>query len=251
MEPGVVTITSEATVLEACEFFIQHRFLALPVVDSERRPLGVVDVGLFTDGVFDAAEERSREDAFQLIGIHVRRNQRVAPWTGLRDRFPWLLANIAGGTVCALLTSHFENLLNAVIAVALFVPIVLTLSESVSIQSMSILLEGLHGRPMGWRFVAGALLRELVVASLLGAITGVLVGLVAWLWQGSAGVGIALGVSISLAMVAAGLLGLSVPLVVRALRADLRIAAGPIVLATTDVAALLFYFIISAHVLAP
>ncbi len=150
MDHHVVTIPQSATVLEACEFFIQHRYLALPVVDHERRPLGLVDVELFTDGVFDAAEQRSRDDIFQLIGIHVRRSQRGAPWSGLRDRFPWLLANMLGGACCALLTSRFENLFSSAIAVAMFVPIVLTLSESVSIQSMSILLESLHAPAAGW-----------------------------------------------------------------------------------------------------
>lgn len=247
----VVTIPSRATVLEACEFFIQHRFLAMPVVDEDRKFVGAVDVGLFTDEVFDLAEQRSHDDIFQVIGIHVRRNQGLAPWAGFRDRFPWLSANIIGGTVCALLTKGYSDLLDAAIAVAMFVPIVLTLSESVSIQSMSILLQGIHGSRIDWRFVFLALARELGVACLLGAASGTLVGLVGWLWLGSARVGVAVGTSIAVGLMFAGLLGLLLPLVIRALKADPRIAAGPIVLATTDVVALTAYFVISTRVLFP
>ena len=141
---GAVTIPSRATVLEACEFFIQHRYLAMPVIDPDGRLLGIVDVGLFADEVFDLAEQRSHNDVFQLIGIHVINNQQIDPVQGFRDRFPWLIANMVGGTI-AVLSQQFEGLLSAVIAVAMFVPVVLTLSESVSIQSMSILLQGLHG----------------------------------------------------------------------------------------------------------
>ena len=154
--------------LDACEFFIQHRFLAMPVVDDDERLLGVVDVGLFTDEVFDLAEQQGRDDVFQLIGIHVLNNQQIAPWTGFRDRFPWLIANMIGGTLCAVLSQRFEGLLAAVIAVAMFVPIVLTLAESVSIQSMSILLQGLHASGVDRQFLLRALARELAVAALLG-----------------------------------------------------------------------------------
>lgn len=245
----VVTIPATATLLEACEFFVQHRFLAMPVTDDEGKLLGIVDVSLFTDEVFDLAEQRARSDVFQLIGIHVLRSQQIAPWTGFRDRFPWLLANMTGGAICAVLSRQFEGLLAAVVAVALFVPIVLNLAESVSIQSMSILLQGLHGSGVDRRFLVRALLRELAVAALLGSAAGGVVGLVAGLWLGSAAVGLALAVSVALAIVTAGLLGLLLPIAVRALHADPRIAAGPITLATTDVVTLLLYFLVATRVL--
>ncbi len=149
--PKVVSLTIDATVFDACEFFMQYRYLALPVVDGQGRFLGTVDVNLVSDEVFNLAEQQARDDVFQLIGIHVLRNQRFAPWANFRDRFPWLVANIVGGTLCVLLSSRFENLLAAVIAVALFVPIVLTLAESVSIQSMSIALQSLRASTLAPR----------------------------------------------------------------------------------------------------
>src|SRR5262245_35900913 len=56
MVSRVVTIPCTATVLEACEYFALHKFFAFPLVDADRRIVGVVDVGLFTDEVFDIAE---------------------------------------------------------------------------------------------------------------------------------------------------------------------------------------------------
>ncbi len=186
---------------------------------------------------------------FQLIGIHVLNNQQIAPWTGFRDRFPWLIANMIGGTVCAVLSQRFEGLLAAVIAVAMFVPIVLNLSESVSIQSMSILLQGLHASGVDRQFLLRALAREVAVAALLGLAAGVVVGLVAGAWQGSLALGLTLAASVMLAIISAGLLGLVLPVAVRALRADPRIAAGPITLATTDVVTLLVYFAVATRIL--
>jgi len=239
---NVVALPSTATVLDACEFFIQHRFLALPVIDERRQLVGVVDVTLFTSEVFGVAEQKSSEDVFQLIGVHVARHRKISPWHGFRDRFPWLLCNISGGLLCAFLAGCFEDLLDAVIVLALFVPVVLALSESVSMQSMTILLQGLHEQRIRWGFVARALSREFFVACLLGLASGATVGLVAWAWKGDPSVALVLAGSIALSIVAACLFGVALPIAVRVLRADPKIAAGPIVLACADVATLLFYF---------
>jgi magnesium transporter len=247
---ATVTIPSRATVLEACEFFIQHRYLAMPVVDSDGRLLGIVDVGLFADEVFDLADKRAHNDVFQLLGIHVINNQQIDPVQGFRDRFPWLIANMVGGTLCAVLSQRFEGLLAAVIAVAMFVPVVLTLSESVSIQSMSILLQGLHGSGgVNRKFLVRALTRELAVALLLGVASGTVVGSVAGLWLQSGKLGLALCISLTMTLVCAGILGVIMPIGIRLMRADPRIAAGPITLAMTDIVTLLVYFASSTRLL--
>src|SRR5207302_772601 len=75
----VIALPAEATVLEACEFFIQHRLLALPVVDAEHRLLGVVDMELYTDELSNLSDAKNREDLFQLIGVHVANAQQDSP----------------------------------------------------------------------------------------------------------------------------------------------------------------------------
>lgn len=63
------TLQAGATVADACEMFAIHRLLALPVVDEGRKLLGVVDVGLLTDEVFDLTERRLEDEVFQRIGL--------------------------------------------------------------------------------------------------------------------------------------------------------------------------------------
>ena len=67
---SVIAIPSEATVLDACEFFVLHRFLAFPVVDAERRLIGAIDVELYTDELRDLGGGLN-DDLFQLIGVHL------------------------------------------------------------------------------------------------------------------------------------------------------------------------------------
>src|SRR5208283_556723 len=67
----MITLPARATVLEACEFFIQHRLLAFPVVDEQQRIVGVVDLELYTDELGQLGEGSRRDDLFQLVGVHV------------------------------------------------------------------------------------------------------------------------------------------------------------------------------------
>lgn len=249
MVDRVAAIPSDATVLTACEFFIQYRFLAFPIVDEERNLVGVIDVNLFTDEVFSMAEKRSAEHVFQLIGVHVALGRQVSPLLSFRDRLPWLFCNIIGGVICALLAGRYEAFLDHVIVLALFIPVVLTLSESVSIQSMTLTLNWLQQERINWKVLMRNLRRELTTAALLGLACGNVVGGVALIWKRQPMVSFAISSSITLAMISACLLGILVPAGIRHFRGDPRIAAGPIALATTDVATLLFYFTVASALL--
>jgi magnesium transporter len=245
----LVTIPDTATVLDACEFFVMYRLLAFPVVDRENHLLGVVDVSLFTDEMQDVAAAQTARDIFQLIGVRMAEGKRASPWAGFANRFPWLLCNIAGGLCCALIAGLHAHLLSVRVVLAFFVPMVLTLAESVSIQSMTITIQALHaGRHAGGKFVR-ALLTEFLTAAMLGSASGLLVGLTAAVWKHEYDAAVAIGVAVALAIVTAALLGVMLPTVVRAFRGDPHLAAGPIVLAVADLATLTFYFELASHML--
>jgi magnesium transporter len=241
----VVSLYHLTSVLEACRVFMESRLLALPVVDEERHLVGAVDLGLFTDEIVQISERYSFEDVFQLIGVQMTCLQKPSAWSQFAARFPWLLCNIAGGLGCALLASRYEGLLDSVVVLALFIPVVLALAESVGMQSMTLTLQRLHGHNVGAVDVFRATGRELVVAAGLGLACGSTVGMVVWAWKGTPQVALAVGASIVLAMITSCLMAVILPSTVHALRIDPRIAAGPIVLASADLATLLFYFNLS------
>lgn len=243
MVKEIVTVPYDATVLQACELFLSHRFLALPVVDADNKLIGVVDLNLFTDEVVTSARQNQADQAYQMIGVHVSsQSARASSWESFSDRFPWLMANITGGLLCAFIASFYESLIEAVTVLALFIPIVLALSESVSMQSMTIVLQsGRLKQEMGVDAVRRMFAREFVVATLLGIGCGSIVGLAALLF-GSAMTALVIGVCIFLSIITACLLGVLLPVIIHWLRVDPQIAAGPIVLATGDIITLLFYF---------
>ncbi len=245
----VVTIPEEATVLDALEFFAMHKLLAFPVVDDERRIVGVVDVGVFTDEVFDMSERERMEEVFELIGFHVSQVRDASPLKAFRFRFMWLLATIGSGTICALLASAYEATLAKSIILAFFLTLILGLGESVSMQSMTVTIQALRSRPMNLRWYLRALWREAGTALLLGSACGLTVGLIVWFWHWAGVASITIGASIMLVIFAACLLGLSVPTLLHSLKLDLKIAAGPMTLAMADIFTILIYFGLAAALL--
>ena len=249
MNLRLVTIPHMATVMDACEFFVMYKFLAIPVVDADRHILGIAEIGLFTEGVFDMDEREQTDEAFESLGFKISSVRNASSFKAFAIRFPWLLATIGCGTLCAMLTSAFEMTLSKSLVLAFFLTMVLGLAESVSIQSMTLSIQALKGSKPTWRSYRRALRKELRTAALLGLACGLAVGLIVFLWRGDAMAAFVIGSGILMSLNIACLFGLSVPNLLHALKLDPKIAAGPITLALTDSFALLFYFTLAWLVL--
>jgi len=245
----VVCIPHTATVLEACEFFVMYRLLAFPVVDRQQRMVGIVDVSLFTDEMFDLVEHQQADTVFESIGVHIEQVRDASPLNAFYFRFPWLLATITSGMLCAFLASAYGATLARALALAFFLTLVLGLGESVSIQSMTVTLQVLRTSRPSLRWYARTLRREVLTAVLLGTACGTIVGLIAWIWRGTWLVALAIGSGILLSLCTACLFGLSVPVLLHALRLDPKVASGPITLALADIFTLLCYFTVATVLL--
>lgn len=253
----VVALPATATVLEACEFFVLYKFLAFPVVDAERRVLGVVDVGLFRQEVLEAGEREGdrapapvpSDDLFEALGFRLSQIRGASPLRVFRYRFPWLLATVFSGTLCAMLAGAFEATLASSLVIAFFLTMVLGLNESVSMQSMSVTIQALRSTTLTRRWFLDTFRREAGTAGLLGASCGIVVAVIVWIWRRDPLGAAVIGSSIALSLVTACLFGLSIPSLLHSLKLDPKIAAGPVTLAFTDFFALLFYFVIATIVL--
>ena len=234
---------------DASEALLARRLLALPVVDDGGRIIGTIDADVFSEEALSLAHRAGIDDIFQVIGVHLARARRPGAWGAFRERFPWLLANIGGGLACAALVARYEAFLDLALVLALFMPVVLALAESVSIQSMTLTLHALHAGPPSPARLGRDLARELATALLLGAACGAVVGSVVWLWRRDPPAALVIGLTILLGVITACALGVLLPTAVRALRLDPKLAAGPVTLALADVLALLFYFALGTRLL--
>lgn len=242
----LITIPHTASVLDACEFFVRHKLLAVPVVDEKQHLAGIVDVGTLTGEVFDITERRRMDEVFETIGFRVSQVRGASPARVFRYRFPWLVATIGSGLLCALLASAFATTLAQSIILAFFLTLILGLGESVSSQSMAVTIQALRATRPRWRWYLRMLRRELETAVLLGASCGGLVAIIVALWRREPGPSLVIGGTILLSLCCACVMGLSVPTLLHALRLDPKIASGPVTLALTDVCTLLLYLVLAS-----
>jgi magnesium transporter len=237
----VVAVPQTGKVLDACEEFVVYRFLALPVVDNQRRIVGVVDASLLTDEVFDIDEREQTDELFETIGFHVEQLRGASPLRAFRFRFPWLLATVASGIICAFVASAYEVTLTTTVMLAFFLTLVLGLGESVSSQSMMVTIQALRLTMPTFRWYVRAFRRETSTAMLLGVAFGAMVTLIVWLWRGDGVMAFVIGGSILMVLFAACFFGLTVPAILHASKLDLKVSAGPVTLAVTDISTILFY----------
>jgi magnesium transporter len=248
----VVAVPAKATVLDACEFFVLYKFLAFPVVDEQRRVVGIIDASLFADEILEAgdAEDQSRgretvpigPEFFEALGFRLDQLRGASAWRAFRFRFPWLLVTVTGGTLSAILAGFFEATLAGTLIIAFFLTMVLGLNESVSMQSMSVTIHALRSVNVTWDWLAAAFRRELATAVLLAVSCGFVVCLIAWVWRNDLRAAAVIGGSIALSLVTACALGLAVPSLLHRFNLDPKIAAGPVTLALADFIALVIYF---------
>jgi magnesium transporter len=243
-ESPAISVRADDTLEIAMELFAMHRLLALPVVNDKGQLLGAIDVQFYTEETMDLAQEATdlaqqqrANDLFQLIGMSLEHYRKGSAWSGFAFRMPWLLCNIASGLACAALVATFHLVLAKVLLVAMFIPLVLTLGEAVSMQSMTLTLQYLH-RGAGFRervrLRGGS---ELGTSLLLGLACGLAVALTAsFLAQrGQESASLVVGASVVLSMLVSGLMGVGIPALLHVLRLDPKLAAGPVTLMLADV----------------
>ena len=255
----VVAVPAKATVLDACEFFVLYKFLAFPVVDEQRRIVGVIDANLFAEEVLEAGDTQDRSGSrgvvpigpefFEALGFHLEQIRGASAWRAFRFRFPWLLVTVTGGTLSAILAGFFETTLAGTLIIAFFLTMVLGLNESVSMQSMSVTIHALRSVNVTWDWLAAAFRRELATALLLGVSCGFVVCVIAWVWRDDLPAAIVIGGTIALSLVTACAFGLAVPSLLHRFNLDPKIAAGPVTLALADFIALVIYFTSASLVL--
>ncbi len=245
MVRDLVMVAHTSSIEEAGSALLRHKLLAVPVVDDQQKMLGVLDLGHFTEDSLDSlsmVQQPKVDRFFQMLGLHISLNRHVSAWARFRERFPWLLCNIASGLLCAMIASFYELLIQEVILLAMFITVVLALGESVSMQAMTITLKALDVRYFSWGIIRRFLNKELATSLLLGLGCGFLIGAAAFLWRREFVPALAIAISVALSILTACILGVLIPSLIRALRMDPKVAAGPIVLACADVATLLYYF---------
>ena len=235
-----VAVRDTADLDQLRDLFDKHHFLAVPVVDGARRVLGVVRAA----AVEEALAERGDSDYRQSQGIVGGDELRTMPLlTRARRRMSWLTVNILLNIVAASVIAFYQDTLAAVIALAVFLPIISDMSGCSGNQAVAVSIRelalGLVRPNELLRVWAG----EIAIGMLNGTMLGALIAAVAWLWKGSVLLGLVAGAALAANTIVAVSIGGLVPLALKRLKVDPALASGPILTTITDMCG--FFFVLS------
>ena len=248
MSKNIQAVRPETDQEEVARIVSQYNFLAVPVVDSDEKLLGIVTV----DNVVDVIREEATEDFLQLAGAGKDREILLkSSWENARIRLPWLFASWIGGIVAAFIIGVFDNILENAIALAAFIPVIIGMGGNVGTQSSTIIVRGLATGRVSFENSITILFKEMRVGLILGILYGMLLGFFA-IFQfidTSPMLGIVVGLSICVSMILAATIGSLVPLVLNRFEIDPAIATGPFVTTAIDIMGVAFYFLIARSLL--
>lgn len=241
-----IVYIEETTSLEvALKVLTKHELLALPILDEQHHLTGIFEISsILRDHEKDALKEsngKSTRDVFQLIGLSVEQGKITSSIQEFRYRMPWLMCNLIAGVICAVIASSFEGLLHQQMIIATFIPLVLTLGESVAMQSMTLSLQFLQYQDIPWKMVFKRIFIELKTAFLIGVTCAVLMTIVYLFLYTAHWPVLAIGGSIFASMIVVTTFGSLLPIILHALALDPKVASGPVVLMLTDVAVMTIY----------
>jgi magnesium transporter len=227
----VVALPATAS-LEALEsYFERYDTLGAPVVDEE----GLLVGRLRRRAVIDATAERAQEDQLKVQGIVSGEELRTMPvFTRSRRRLSWLSVNILLNIIAASVIAFFQDTVSAVIALAVFLPIVSDMSGCSGNQAVAVSMRELTLGIIQPRDVLRVWWQEVSVGLMNGLVLGLLISAAAFLWQGSPLLGAVVGIALGLNTVIAVSIGGTVPLLLKHWRADPAVASGPVLTTITD-----------------
>ncbi len=241
--PGFVTALAPRE--EVVELLDRSRLDSVPVVDAEGRLMGVVRYRT----LFRAIEDVASADLQKMVGVSADERALSGFGFSVRRRLPWLHINLLTAFLAAAVVGLFENLIAQFTALAVLLPVVAGQSGNAGSQALAVTIRGLALKEIGMREWRAVLNKELMVGAINGLVLAVTCGLGVYLWSGTLGLALVIAVAMVLSMVAAGISGALVPILLTRAGQDPATASSIILTTVTDVAGF-FSFLGTATLLA-
>jgi len=231
MNQNPVKVLADTDQEEVARIFQKYDIVSLPVVDKDEILLG----GITIDDVMDVVEEEIFEDFYKMASLNTDERVLDSPSRSLKLRFPWLLINLATAFAAASVIKVFENTIQTVVTLAVFMPVVAGMGGNAATQTITVVVRGLALGELELRYARRVLLKNIAV----GFANGVLIGIVAAVAAYLLGVNYMIGLLLFLAMIAnlviAGFSGTIIPLILKWYKADPALSATVFVTTCTDV----------------
>ena len=248
METNITSVTTLTDKEEVAQQLSRYDYLAMPVVDQENRLVGIVTI----DDALDVLQEENTEDIEMLAGITPTDKPYIK--TGVMEtykkRIPWLLILMISATFTGAIITHYENALGAYVILTAFMPMLMSAGGNAGSQSSVSIIRGLALDEIDYSDTFRILMKEFTVGAICGITLAVANFAKLMLFDKlTVEVSIVICGALLLTIIAAKLIGCSLPILAKRLGFDPAVRANPFITTLVDAISLIVYFQIATMVL--
>ncbi|MBL7085281.1 MAG: magnesium transporter [Candidatus Omnitrophica bacterium] len=247
MNRKVIKVSAFKDQEEVAKLVRKYNLVVLPVVDRDKKLVGIITV----DDILDVLHKENTEDVYKMAAMLAPEDPYfdTTLFTLVRRRIVWLVILLAAVQFSGQILKHYGFALEAVVALSFFIPMLLNTAGNAGTQSSTTIIRGLATGEIGINQVSKVMRREVTLGLVLGTILGVLGVGRALLLQSNPFVSFAVGLALAATIVMATLTGSLLPLLLKKIKIDPAVAAGPFISTVVDITALIIYFEIARRLL--
>jgi magnesium transporter len=208
-----------------------NRESTVAVLDEDDTILGVIHA----DDLLTLTEEDSGETLYEFTGVAEEESVLNGPVAKIRSRYKWLIINLGTAFMAAAVVGAFENTIAALAVLAAYMPVVAGMGGNAGTQTMAVTVRGISLDQVSLATGTRVIINEVIAGAANGLITGILVAVIATVFNQSPLLGLVIGVSMVLNLIIAGLFGALIPLVLDQLGQDPATSATIFITTATDV----------------
>ncbi len=250
MKTDIISVGEQTDQEIVASLLESHDLLALPVLDSYGRLLGIVTI----DDAINVIRDEQTEDVYKMgaMGGSTDQYLKTSVFGLVKKRMPWLALLLFAGTLTTNMLGLFDDVIRGSIFLFWFIPVIMQTGGNTSVQSSTLMIRGLSRHELSFRNIWQILRREFFVALVLGLLLGLLIILRSSFITPTVSMhqSLILGLALSLVVIFASIIGVLAPLCIHRLGYDPTVMTGPLMATFIDVVGLAIYFLIAQAILA-
>jgi magnesium transporter len=218
---------------------LMHRYNigSLPVIDDDGKLVGVLKL----EDMIGVLHEEATEDMYRMIGVGQEERVLGPFWRSVRSRLPWLCVNLATAVLAGLVITLFQSTMAQAVALAAFLPVIAGQGGIAGTQTLTLIVRSMALGEIAPGSASRLLLKEMGLGLVHGIALAMLVGIIAFVWQGNQFLALVVAAAMISNMVVAGISGVIVPITFKAVNIDPALASAVAVTTVTDVMGFLVY----------
>ncbi len=245
MTRDVVAVYTDDDALEACQLLRNRRLQMLPVLNEEDRIVGV----LLLDDAIEVLSENMADMFMHMGAASVDESFYTPPLSSVKKRFPWMAGNVFLNLGAVAVIASFEATIEAIAALAIFLPMITDMGGNVGIQALSVSIRSIALGEVRLSEYWRAAKKEIIVGMVNGLALGSLFAVIAYMVQGSAILGLVAGAALAINVLVAGIVGGTLPFLIKRWGGDPAMMTGPVLTTITDITGVTIYLGLSTYFL--